>query len=134
MAYSGYLIKFGSTILPWDYISAASYKATPSQRLDLDSFRDSDGILHRTVLDHTASKVEWETPYLTNVQVQTMLNIFTAAMTITAERKVTVTYYNMESDSYETGTFYMPDIEFTIHSASSTELVYEPIRIAIIEY
>ena len=134
MAYSGYLLKFGSTTLPFDYIRAASYKATPAQRLDLDSYRDADGTLHRTVLDHTASKIEWETPYLTNAQVQAMLAIFAGAMTNTAERKVTITYYNEESDSYNTGTFYMPDTVFTIYRATDTELIYNPIRIAVIEY
>lgn len=134
MAYSGYLLKFGSTELSYEYIRAASYHTTPSQRLDLDSYRDANGVLHRTALEHTASKIEWETPPLDNTQLQTLLSIFRSAMTNVAERKVTVTYYNEESNSYVTGTFYMPDAEYTIRHVTSTILMYEPIRFALIEY
>lgn len=136
MAYSGYHLKFGNTILPYKYIKLATYKSSPNQRLDLDSYRDSDGVLHREVLSHTASKIEWETPYLTNIDVAEMNAIFNAAMSNQTERKVSVTYYNEENDTYKTGTFYMPDVQYTVYHADldNKRLIYSPIRIALIEY
>lgn len=136
MAYNGYHLKFGNTVLPYKYIRLATYKSTPNQRLDLDSYRDSDGVLHREVLSHTASKVEWETPYLSNFDVAEMNGIFAAAMLNTSERKATVTYYDEENDTYKTGTFYMPDVQYSVYHADpdKKELIYAPIRFAIIEY
>ena len=69
MAYQGYHIKFSdNTTLPYNYMSHGSYQSTPNQRMDLDSYRDGNGILHRTALPHTATKIEWETPYLNNTE------------------------------------------------------------------
>lgn len=136
MAYSGYHLKFGNTILPYKYMKLATYKSSPNQRLDLEAYRDSDGMLHREALSHTASKVEWETPYLTNIDVAEMNAIFNAAMSNKTERKVTVTYYDEENDTYKTGTFYMPDVQYTVYHADpdNKQLIYNPIRLAIIEY
>lgn len=134
MAYQGYVIKFGNTILPWSYIAANSYKCTPSRPLDLDSYRDGNGVLHRTVLSHTVTTIEWDTPYLSNTQAQAMLSIIKGAMTNTKERKVTVTYYDHYNNTYKTGSFYIVDIEFVPFKADETEIIYNPIHIELIEY
>ena len=50
--------------IPNKYISLTSYVSTPNQRQDLDSYQDNLGKLHRNTLDHTRSKLEWNTPPL----------------------------------------------------------------------
>ena len=41
--------------------------------------------------------------------------MFSTRYTNSGERKLeNLTYYDEESDSYKTGTFYMPDIAFTV--------------------
>lgn len=112
MAYSGYHIKLGSNIFPERYIAVETYIITPNQRMDLDSYRDANGALHRTVLSHTASKIEWNTPYLYRADKVSMMSFLRANMSDVQSRTFSVTYYDDETDAYKTGTFYMPRVRF----------------------
>lgn len=139
MAYSGYLIKVGGnsgTVLPMKYIKVTGYDITPNQRMESEAKRDVTGVLHRTTVAHTATKVEFNTPVLTNKDVDAMMSLFRNAWSSTAERKLTLYYYDMETNSYKTGTFYMPDIKFQIdHIDNNNNIVYySETRIAFIEY
>lgn len=137
MAYQGYFIKFNKTgyIFPLGMIKAESYDIKPNQRQDLDSYRDMDGVLHRNALEHTASKIEWETKaLLSNIQVAELCNQLKNAYDNYAERKVSVTYYNPETDDYESGTFYMSDASYKPYVATDTYVKYNSTRYALIEY
>lgn len=138
MAFNGYLIKVGGangTELPMKYIKIEGYDVTPNQRLESEAKRAVTGVLHRTTVAHTATKIEFSTPIMTNADVDAMMTLFKNNWTSAAERKLTLQYYDMESDSYKEGTFYMPDIKFQInHVKSNTVLVYKETRIAFIEY
>ena len=139
MAYNGYLFKVGGsngTNLPMKYIKLDGYNITPNQRMESEAKRDVTGVLHRTTVTHTASKIEFTTPTLTNLDVDSMMTLFRNAWSSVAERKLSIQYYDMETDSYKEGEFYMPDIKFSIdHIDNATNLVYyKDIRIAFIEY
>lgn len=139
MAYGNFLIKLGGssgTALSLEYIQYETYKVTPNQRMDIEAGRDSTGLLHRSVVGHTATKVEFETPYMDSSRVGTMMSLIKSYWTSTKERKINLQYYDPETDSYKTGTFYMPDIEFNIRNIDTVKKVvnYDPIRIAFIEY
>ena len=137
MSYSGYLIKLGGnsgTALPMEYIKVTGYNITPNQRMEAEAKRDVTGYLHRTTVAHTASKVEFNTPVLTNKQVDAMRTLFRNNWSSTIERKITLYYYDMETDSYQTGTFYMPDIKFQIDHIDGNIIYYAETRIAFIEY
>ena len=139
MAFSGYLIKLGGssgTILPLKYIRYETYKVTPNQRMDYNSTRDSTGVLHRTALSHTSTKVEFNTRRLSNTDMEALISLLRAAWTNTLERKLTLYYYDPENFTYKTGTFYMPDIEFTITNVDTAhnKIMYAETRIAFIEY
>ena len=62
MAFQGYLIKVGNYPIPLTYMKLESYKSAPDQRQDLDSFRDADGYLHRTVLPQGPEEHRTEDP------------------------------------------------------------------------
>lgn len=139
MAYNGYLIKVGGTngtILPMKYIKVEGYDITPNQRLESEAKRAVTGVLHRTTVSHTATKVEFNTPYLTNSQMNNMMTLFRNAWTSAIERKITIEYYDMESDIYKEGTFYMPDIKFEIDHVDNVRniIYYKETRVAFIEY
>jgi hypothetical protein len=139
MAYNGYLIKLGGssgTPLPMKFIKLDGYNISPNQRMEAEAGRSVTGLLHRTTVAHTASKVEINTPYITNRDVDEMMTLFRNAWTSTLERKLNLEYYDMETNSYKTGTFYMPDIKFEIDhiEADINVVVYKEIRIAFIEY
>lgn len=138
MAFSGYLIKVGGssgTELPMKYIKVDGYNITPNQRMETEAKRSITGLLHRSTVEHTASKVEFTTPYLTNADVDAMMTLFRNAWTNATERKLVLYYYDMETNAYKTGDFYMPDIKFEIdHIKSNNIIVYKELRIAFIEY
>jgi hypothetical protein len=131
MAFNNYYIKVGAYIIPLDYMKVESYTSMPDQRQDLDSYRDADGYLHRTVLSHTATKIEFETPHLWRWQMQELIQGIKANLTSNLERKCTVTYYDDEIDDYKTGTFYLPG---TMEYKVFNKQIYAPTRFAFIEY
>lgn len=134
MAYSGYLIQIGNYKLPHKYISAESYSVYKNTQ-DLDSYRDADGVLHRTALEHTPNKVEFETKnMLTDKQFAELMSNIRNNFTNATERKASVTLYIPESDSYVTQDMYMPDIQPQLYLADSEKIQYKPIRLAFIGY
>ena len=131
MAFNGsWYIKVGNYPIPLQYMFKSSYKVS-SHVQDLDSYRDADGVLHRNVLPHVAHKLEFETPMLYNRDFRTLINNIQQNMTNLLARDVTLTYYDEESDSYKTGSFYMPG---TMEYTHFNKNIYEPTRIAFIEY
>ena len=140
MAFNGKLIELktnGSWVnFPIKYIKAESYKVTPDQRMESEANRSADGYLKRTTVDHTASKIDFTTTNLTNTDVKRINDMRTAAFTNAKQRKVDVRYYNPDTDSYNTGTFYMPDVDYEINRVDlqTNTVHYNPIRFAFIEY
>lgn len=132
MAYQGYLIKVGNTVFPMKYIRAETYKCTPNQRIDQDSDSDATGVLHRNVLPHTRTKIEFETPQM--LRGADVLAISTLLGLSGSRRDVTITYWDHESQSYKTGKCYVPDISYQLMRNTGDDLVYMPIRYAFIEY
>lgn len=131
MAFQGYLIKVGNYTIPLQFMKLESYTSMPDQRQDLDSYRDADGYLHRNVLPHTATKIEFETPYMRRSDMQALIQGIRSNFTSNLARSCTVTYYDDETDEYKTGTFYMPGtIEFQWYNKE----IYAPSRFAFIEY
>ena len=137
MAFSGYLIKLGGsagTELPLKYMKLDAYNITPNQRMESEAKRAVTGILHRTTVAHTASKIEFNTPIMTNADVDAMMTLIRNNWTNTQERKLTLQYYDMETDSYKEGTFYMPDVKFQIYRIEGNTIFYKENRFAFIEY
>lgn len=136
MSFKGYLLKVGGVELPLKFIRYETYKITPDQRMDLDTTRVQTGEMVRTVLDHTATKIEFETPSMNNIQQAELMKLFRDSWVDVKERKVNVEYFNTETDEYKTGVFYMPDISWTIRNIDQRLLVinYSQTRIAFIEY
>ena len=134
MAYEGYMLKMNGTTIPHKYMQHNSYKVKVNTQ-DLDSYQDAKGALHRTVLDHTQIKIEWNFPFSTNVFLQELLDIFRGIWGEGPERKCeNVTVYVPEWDRYYTGKFYMPDPEFQVYGIANGIIKYQAIRMALIEY
>ena len=139
MSFSGYLIKLGGTggdILPLDYMKIGGYKATPNQRMESEAGRAVTGFLHRTTVEHTSTKIEFETPPMTNTQQAQMMQLIKSHFTNAKERRLTIEYYNEEDDDYAIADVYMPDIEYTINriDTGTNTIYYDSFRVAFIEY
>ena len=68
MAYNGYLLKIkgkagtaysSDYVFPLTWIEAESFKVVDGTQ-DLDSYRDTKGVLHRNVLEHSIYKGEFQ--------------------------------------------------------------------------
>lgn len=140
MAFNGKLVelKTGNNYVnfPTSYIKAQSYHVTPHQRMESSANRATTGLLHRTTVSHTASKIDFETPPLTNRDVNSINTMLSNAYTDVLQRKLDLRYYDPSSDSYKTGTFYVPDVNYDISRIDKTSNVihYDPVRFAFIEY
>jgi len=134
MAFSGSLLTFGGTNVPLKYIKADSYKVVPNRRQDLDPYRDANGELHRNTLSHTATTISFETKPMWNSEFATFMSLLRNSYSDSLEKKVSVTYYCPDLDSYKTGDFYVPDIEYSIYMIKGTKILYNPVTIELIEY
>ena len=140
MAFNGKLVelKTGANYVefPLKYIKSESYKVTPDQRMESSANRSSTGVLKRTTVAHTASKIDFNTTVLTNSEVADITGKLSAAYTDSLQRKLELRYYNPETDSYKTGEFYVPDVDYDIMRVdkSTNTIHYNSIRYAFIEY
>lgn len=138
MAYAGYLIKLGGSTgysLPMKFMKPDSYTTEPNQRLESEAGRAVTGLLHRTTIAQTKTKIEFETPSITNYQVAELNTLLQTYMSDQHRKDITIEYYDMENDTYKTANCYIPDIKYTIHTIRSDDtIVYNPIRYAFIEY
>lgn len=127
MPYQGYLLKVDGVIFPNSLIAFGTFSIMPNQRQDLNSYRDSTGYLHRNVLPHKITKIEFTTKVLHSddkIMLQGILK---------NREEYQLEYWN---DEYQTGTFYSPDIKYEIYDIDkiSGDIRYKPVRIAMIEY
>lgn len=140
MAFNGKLLELkvnnSWTEFPLKYISAESYKVTPAQRMEASANRATTGLLKRTTCSHTASKIDLSTTVLTNKDVKVIEDLLTSAYTDAKQRKLDIRYYNPQKDGYDTGTVYVPDVDYDIMriDRSANVVWYKSIRYAFIEY
>ena len=134
--FQGWLIKCGDTEIPMDYIKLSSYTVTPNQRLDIMAERDMTGVLHRDTVSHMPVKIEFETPYIYNRDVEVLNRIIQSAFTEPVGRTLNIQYYDMETNTYKSAVCYMPDTQYTIYNADLRKgiILYNPLRYAFIEY
>lgn len=136
MAYGTYLIKVGNYEIPLSYIQAETYNCTKNGQ-DLDSYRDCNGLLHRTALPHPVWKIEFNTrAMLSESEMRTMLTAIQNNYINATEKSANVTFYDFESGTYITQKMYMPDIQFTPYwiTNSGNTINYNSVRLAFIGY
>lgn len=132
--YEGYLLMVGKVKFPMEYIVASTYVSSPNQRTELKAYTNAQNKLIRQTSSRYRSKVEFETPPLFLGELEEIRQIINQALINAVERKVSVKYWNDEDLVYKTMICYMPDIEYKIKGNLNGTLLYEPIRLAFIEY
>lgn len=138
MAFAGYLISIGDTHtnIPLRYMRAETYSVTPNQRMEWSAERDINGFLHRQTVENMPPKIEFNTPLMTNADINALNSIFSGAYINEPERKLLVEYYDPETDSYKSHECYMPDVQYKIRNVDEVNNVvnYEELRYAFIGY
>lgn len=134
MAFAGYLLKFGNTMLSHKYIQLDTYQPVPNQRTELSAYRDNNNYLHRNTSFNHKTTLKFDTIPLTLLQKIDLQNQMSAGLINSVERKYRITYWNDEQNCYITSEFYMPDVTYTIRSITKDDIKYEPISYEFIEY
>lgn len=122
------------------FVAKDSLSITPDQMLDLDSTRNAKGKLKRHVLEHTASKIEFTTPYQDEDKLQRLMNILRKGFalkdgeTVENERKARIRYYDEYIDDYKTGYFYNPNTTFNYATTFNGKRYVNGTRFELIEY
>ena len=132
MAFDGWLLKINGEIFPNNLIALESYKCTPDQIMDLDPYRDGDGVLHRNALPHTATSIEFTTPPMHLPDVERLNRYIQHGARVQCE----IEYWNTNTSSYKSGTFYIADVPYEIINVDEVKktILYKGIKITITEY
>lgn len=134
MAFSNYLIKIGNNDTFFNkFIVSSSYKIA-KKVIDIDSYRDANGVLHRNAMSHLSYTIEFEIKPLDNTRLQEFLSAIKSKYIIPLERKVNVSFYLPEDDTYVSSDFYMPDPELNIERIENGKVYYKATTIKFIGY
>lgn len=136
--FKGYLLKFGNTIFPNEYLAIDKCTSTPNTRVEIEAYRDDyTQNLTRVTAPGKKTKEEYYTKDdLTLEDKITIQNIMKSGLIDELQRKYHVTFWNDETNSYQEADIYIPDITYTrkqIDEKNNT-IIYESIKIATVEY
>lgn len=138
--FAGWLIKCvtnGTPVeIPLKYMRAETYTVTPDQRMEWSAERDVTGVLHRETVQNLPPKIEFNTPLMTNSDINALNSIIKAAFTSYLQRNITIQFYDPERDEYWEWDCYMPDVKYHIRNADTANNIinYEELRYAFIGY
>lgn len=137
--YSGWLISFGNVILPNSFLLADGWTTNPNQRIEEDAYRDANALLHRETFDKFKSRIKLTIRDM-NLEERkafdAVIGLATLGYTEKKQRKLMITYWNDEELKYTTGTFYMADPEYNIHTTDDVkmDIWYNSFELEFIEY
>lgn len=119
---------------PERLIVASSYEVTPNRRQDKDPTRDLSGILHRAVVSAMPSTIKFSTKELHLSELQEIQTFFNSCMVSSAEKKIQLTFWDVDSGGYKTEYMYLPDITYTIVFHTNNDIIYAPVDYELIGY
>lgn len=137
MAFLGYLIKNNITKnTDNSFIELSSYESIPNQREELVAYRDDNTRnLTRITAAGKKSKITFSTISGMNLQNKiSFQNFFNTAMVDTAQRKVSITFWDDESNVYKSGFFYIANTTFPIIEIRDNDIIYDSVKIELVEY
>lgn len=109
MTGNGYVIKVNGTPFPNALLAPEGYSNIPNRRQDKNSYTDGRGTTHRNILPvkRTTAKIK------TKDDLTFGQKLIVQAFFPNRDR-VTVDLWNDEINDYETTSFYVPDVEYTV--------------------
>lgn len=133
--FQGYLLKFGSEVFPNKYLDFDNQASTPNQRAEAEAYVDANNELHRITLPKYRTKIEYNTiDDLSLSDKIAIQNVLSQGLIDSVQRKYLVTYWNDETNSYETSNFYIPDTTFQIKMITADNIIYRSFKLTLIEY
>ena len=121
------------------FIAADNLSITADRAQDVDSYVNANGHLKRNVLKHMRDGISFSTVYMGYDKHEKFMTIIRKAMKLKdcaepPEKKVRVRYFNEWTNDYETGFFYIPDVEWKYGGTYKGTPTYLPTTFELIEY
>ena len=146
--FEGYLFKKtvtqGTSVIdvpfPNRYIALDTWSSTPNQREEIKAYRDDNTRdLTRVTAQGKKSKFSFKTRKKLHLnEKKEIQQFFTDGEQQTGgdpnQRKIQLTFWNDESNSYKTGYFYRPNMEFKIYKITDDDIIYDEMSFELIEY
>lgn len=133
--YRGYLVMFGNTQLPNNFLTR--YRSTPDQRIEKKAWRDNTEYLQRVTSPNFKTTLNLEIKPLSQGEKDLFNAIKANGLQDETQRKYRVTFWNLDTCKYDSGSFYIPDTEFAINHIADNdtgEMYYEKTTIEMIQY
>ena len=144
MAWQGYLFKKTITVgtstvdvvFPDRYIALDTWDSTPNQREEIKAYRDDNTRdLTRITAQGKKSVFKFKTrKYLHLAEKQEIQNFFTLSESDPNQRKIYLTFWNDEDNTYKSGYFYRPNMNFKIYKITNDDIIYDEMSFELIEY
>ena len=144
--WKGYLLASvkpdGTTIIeyfPAELILTESWNSTPNRREELKAFRDDNTRdLHRGTAKGKKSGFSFTTidgiTLEEKIKIQSFFNKCMENDEARLQRKVHLLFWNDETNTYQSGYFYLPDITYTIKEYDKNSIIYNEIMFEFEEY
>lgn len=134
--FAGYLLASGNDALPLQYIDWNSYDSNPDQREEIKAERDDNT---RNLIRVTASgrktAIHFKTRENLNLEEKIAFQTwFYNHETDHNERKIPLTFWNEETNAYDSGDFYRPNMKFPIKKIEGNNIIYGAMEFDLIEY
>ena len=130
--YANYDIKFGNDTLSQEFIKHDSLQVTMNT-VDVDSYRNANATLVKNTVANKI-KIEFETPYLYMSKKNELMNLISSHYINALDRSLMVTVYVDELNDYRTVKCYLVDPVFKKQQNSPVGIIYQPTRIAFVEF
>ena len=141
----GYLLKAVKTDAIFDpsYINIGSWDSTPKQREEIKAYRDDNTRnLTRVTADGMKSKFGFRTRENLTLEDKIVIqDFFKAAMEAESnpteakkQRKVELKYWCDDDNTYKTGMFYIPNMDFPIKKITDKTIIYQELTFQFVEY
>jgi hypothetical protein len=142
MAFEGYLLAVCGTdftpkrVFPNKYIQYNSWSSTPNQREEIKAYRD-DNTRNLTRITAAGKKSVFSFKVRSPLHLDDKIEIqrfFTDFELDKEQRKVNLRFWDDEHNTYKTGTFYRPNMQFPIMKITDDDIIYGELTIECIEY
>ena len=115
--FSGYYIEFKKNNSTWQFplskMKIQTLEIEPYKVMDLDPYYDATGLLHRNIVSHTSAVIKFNTPVMSEADMESLMTTLQSFYTDTKARNCTLKYWDPEHCQY-TGyeSFYMAEPKF----------------------
>lgn len=134
MSFNGYYIKIGSQTFQSPAIKREGYVLNPRIVQVTETKVLASGKLVVKELEHKPTIISITFPIMTMEQARAYKNAFRGTTTSEDEMYLTVEWYDIENDTYQTGTFYHTDLKYTPINVANGKVMVKCETVDLHEY